>query len=84
MEWTLMLGLLAASCTIISFLPQAIKSIRTRHTKDISLPMYIVMVTGLLLWLAYGIALNNPPIIIANALTSVFAGIILALKIKYG
>ncbi|MEM5812387.1 MAG: SemiSWEET transporter [Candidatus Aenigmatarchaeota archaeon] len=80
MDWIFMLGIIAAIFTTISFLPQAIKSIKTRHTKDISIPTYVIMVTGLLLWLAYGILLNNLPIIIA---TAVFALLILALKIKW-
>ena len=78
------LGLSAAACTTISFLPQALKTIKTKHTKDLSLVMYSVLVTGIFLWLAYGIMINDLPIIIANSITFIFTSVILAMKIKYG
>ncbi len=82
MDLVLFIGLLAAACTTISFLPQAVKAIRTRQTKDISLIMYILLNIGLLLWLIYGIFLNELPIIIANALTLAFTSIILVIKVR--
>jgi len=77
------LGLVAAACTTVSFLPQAIKTIRTRHTKDISLVMYSVLILGLILWLIYGLLLKDLPIILANLFTITFSSIILVMKIKY-
>ncbi|MCK5169891.1 MAG: SemiSWEET family sugar transporter [Bacteroidales bacterium] len=77
------LGLVAAACTTISFLPQAIKAVRTRQTKDISLGMYTLLTTGIVLWLIYGVIKNDLPIILANGITLVFAATILFLKIKY-
>ena len=50
MEITTLLGLVAATCTTISFLPQALKTIKTKNTKDLSLGMYTVLTTGVLLW----------------------------------
>ena len=83
MNFITILGLVAATCTTISFLPQAIKAIRTRHTKDLSLGMYVLLTTGIILWLIYGVFKNDLPIILANGVTLVFAATILFLKIKY-
>ncbi|HOK13534.1 MAG TPA: SemiSWEET transporter [Candidatus Kapabacteria bacterium] len=77
------IGLLAAIMTTSAFIPQAVRVIKTRHTKDISLYMYVIFVVGLILWLTYGILLINLPIIIANIFSLIFASIILYLKIKY-
>jgi len=77
------LGLIAATCTTISFLPQAIKTIRSKHTKDLSLGMYAVLTTGVFLWFVYGIFIKDIPVILANGITFVFTATILYLIIKY-
>jgi len=84
MDLILILGVAAAICTTAAFLPQAIKTIRTRHTKDISLGMYLLMVIGRSLWLTYGIFIGDLPIIIANSVTLLLAGAILTMKIRNG
>lgn len=76
-------GLLAATLTTISFLPQVIKIVKTKHTKDISLLMYIIFTSGVLLWLFYGILLKEPPIIIGNGITLILVMIVLIFKIRY-
>lgn len=76
-------GFLAAAFTTTSFLPQAIKTIRTKDTGSISLFMYTLFATGTLLWLLFGILSNNMPVTIANAVTLVFAIIILFYKLKF-
>jgi MtN3 and saliva related transmembrane protein len=76
-------GLLAAALTTISFLPQVIKIVKTKHTKDISLLMYIIFTAGVLLWLFYGILLKEPPIIIGNGITLILVMIVLIFKIRY-
>ncbi|HWZ14430.1 MAG TPA: SemiSWEET transporter [Mucilaginibacter sp.] len=77
------IGLLAAFGTTVSFLPQAIKTIQTKNTSGISLSMYALFTAGTLLWLIYGITSGSLPVTIANAVTLVFAGIILFYKIRY-
>jgi MtN3 and saliva related transmembrane protein len=77
------IGLIAAACTTFAYVPQAIKIIKTKDTKSLSLIMYVIMTVGIMLWLSYGILLKDLPIIIANTVTLIFAGIILVLKIKY-
>jgi len=76
-------GLAAATLTTIAYIPQAIKIIRTKHTKDLSLLMYIVLTIGIVLWLVYGLMLSSLPIILANIVTVTLTSIILALKIRY-
>ena len=76
------LGYLAAFCTTVAFIPQAIKVYKTKHTKDISLGMFSLLNLGFVLWLWYGIMIISYPIILANAITIVFAVYILITKIK--
>lgn len=83
MSFITIIGLIAACCTTIAFLPQAIKAIRTKHTRDLSLVMYSLFTSGVLLWLIYGILRNDWPVILANAVTLLFAATILFLKIRY-
>ncbi|MDB5159228.1 MAG: loop repeat protein [Mucilaginibacter sp.] len=74
---------MAAFSTTISFLPQAVKTIRTKDTSGISLSMYVVFTIGTFLWLMYGIMYPSLPVAVANAITFLFAGIILIYKIRY-
>jgi len=83
MNLTAIIGYLAAFGTTISFLPQAIKTIQTKDTSGISLGMYALFTTGTLFWLIYGIMSGSLPVAIANAITLVFASIILTYKIIY-
>lgn len=76
------LGYSAAFCTTIAFIPQAVKVYKTKHTKDISLGMFSLLNFGFILWLVYGIILLSYPIILANAITIVFAFYILITKIR--
>lgn len=81
MDLTTVFGNVAAILTTLSFVPQAIQTIRTKETKAISLPMYLMFVTGVVFWFIYGWQLGAWPIIIANAITFIFAGTILVYKI---
>jgi MtN3 and saliva related transmembrane protein len=80
-EW---LGGIAATLTTVSFVPQAVRALRTRDTRGISLLMYAVFTLGIAFWLAYGWMLQAWPIVIANAITLVLSGAILALKLRFG
>ena len=84
MHWITIIGLLAATCTTIAFLPQVIKTVKTKKTKDISLLMYIILTTGILLWVVYGLLTIDLPIILANSITFVLALIVVMLKIIHG
>ncbi|MBC7627149.1 SemiSWEET transporter [Ferruginibacter sp.] len=76
-------GFAAAILTTASFLPQAVKTIQTKDTSGISLFMYSLFALGTLLWFLFGLFSSNMPVMIANAVTLVFASIILVYKIKY-
>ncbi|MFZ2161214.1 MAG: SemiSWEET transporter [Sideroxyarcus sp.] len=80
-EW---IGGIAATLTTCSFIPQVWRVWQTKHTKDISLLMYALFTTGVALWLAYGILLDAWPIIIANSITLLLAGMVLVLKLRFG
>jgi MtN3 and saliva related transmembrane protein len=77
------IGYIAAILTTLSFLPQAVKIIKEKNTEGISIGMYSMFTAGVLLWLIYGIFMNDLPIILANAVTFVLAATILTLKLKY-
>lgn len=77
-------GYAAALCTTGAFVPQVMRVWRTRSTHDISLKMFLVLVTGLILWLVYGFWKGEIPIIAANGATLMLAGTILYLKVRHG
>jgi MtN3 and saliva related transmembrane protein len=84
MAFSTIVGLLAAICTTVSFVPQVLKAWRTRSTADISVGMFVLMVVGLSLWLFYGAMLGDLPLILANFVTLCLAGVILLLKLRFG
>ncbi len=77
------IGYAAATLTTASFLPQAWYTYRTRDVRGISLGMYLIFVTGVSLWLAYGVLMAAWPIVIANAITLALAGVILGMKLRF-
>jgi len=83
MNFVAFIGYLAAFGTTASFLPQAVKTIQTKDTSGISLPMYILFTAGTLFWLVYGVMAPSLPVAVANAITLIFATTILIYKIKY-
>ncbi|MAB85616.1 MAG: glutathione synthetase [Cryomorphaceae bacterium] len=78
------IGWIAAGLTTISFLPQAIKVLRSNETSSISLWMYSIFSVGILCWLIYGVYLKSSQMIISNLITFLFAVIILRAKVKNG
>ena len=83
MDWIISIGLAAAILTTSSFVPQIVKIIRTKGTKDISLLMYVVITIGFFLWLLYGVLREDPAIIFANVIALILGLFVLVLKIKY-
>lgn len=77
-----LLGACAAALTTLSFVPQALLTLRTRDVTGISLGMYAAFTLGVALWLAYGLLLMQWPIIVANALTLLLAATILGVKLQ--
>ena len=83
MNFTNLIGYLAAFGTTVSFIPQAIKTIRTKDTSGISLLMYLCFITGTTLWLVFGLLSHAMPVVVANVITTGFAAVILVYKIRY-
>ena len=79
----MIIGILAAILTTLAGLPQLIKLIRTKKSKDLSLTMILMFVIGILLWLIYGIMLIDLPLIIANSFAIIIQSTILYYKFKY-
>lgn len=75
-------GYLAAFLTTSSFVPQAVLTLRTRDVSGISLSMYGAFTLGVALWLLYGIAIGQWPVIVANAVTLALAATILWTKVR--
>ncbi len=79
---TEVIGYVAAFLTTLSFLPQAIQTLKTRDTSGISLLMYSMFVVGVALWLIYGLLIGNKVIVIANSITFFLSGAVLFVKLK--
>jgi MtN3 and saliva related transmembrane protein len=78
-----LVGYAAAILTTIAFVPQTLKSWRSRDLRGVSLTMYSLFTAGIALWLVYGVMIASWPIIIANTITLVLAGAILTLKVMH-
>lgn len=77
-------GALAAALTTLCWVPQALKIVREREARAISLPGTLLSAIGFLLWLIYGLALADAPLIASSAVTLAITAAIVALKIRYG
>jgi MtN3 and saliva related transmembrane protein len=76
-------GLVAGTITTISFLPQAIKTWKSKSAKDLSLGMFLIYCIGIALWLVYGIIISDIPLIVANAFTLLLSSTILFFKLRF-
>lgn len=81
--YTDLIGYFAACLTTSAFIPQAWLTWKHKKAEGISLGMYLILVSGVLLWLTYGILLQAWPIILANLITLLLALFILAMKLRY-
>ena len=68
--------------TVVSFLPQAIKTLKTREVNGLSALTYLFLFLGSLSWFSYGIVLSDVPLVVTNFLTTFFTGLILFLIVK--
>jgi MtN3 and saliva related transmembrane protein len=80
--WIDLVGTLAATLTTTAFFPQAIKTIRTRNTSGLSLPMYALLLCGVMMWLVYGIILGSWPLILANAIVLAPQSVVMAILLQ--
>lgn len=80
---TKLLGLIAGFLTTMAFIPQVVKTWRTRSAKDLSLVMFLLYCLGVFLWMIYGIMIDELPVILWNIITLILAAVILFFKIKF-
>ncbi|AUC62403.1 MtN3 and saliva-related transmembrane protein [Cyanobacterium sp. HL-69] len=83
MDIITMVGLMAGTLTTISFLPQALKTWRSKSAKDISLAMFLCFCIGVILWIIYGFFVKDIPVLLTNLVTLILAGSILFFKLKF-
>ncbi|WNV06447.1 SemiSWEET transporter [Candidatus Methylospira mobilis] len=83
MENNELIGLVAGTLTTVSFVPQVLKTWKSRSAKDISLGMFLMFSLGVALWLIYGIGISSMPVILANAITLVLAIGIILMKVTF-
>ncbi len=83
MDHTDLLGTIAGALTTMSFIPQVLKTWRSRSANDISVGMFVLFSLGVILWLVYGVLIHATPIVLANSITLMLAGSILAMKFVF-
>jgi MtN3 and saliva related transmembrane protein len=79
-----LLGVVAGVLSTSAFVPQAVKTVRTRSAQDFSLPMLVLLCSGVVLWLAYGALIGSVGLIVANVVTLPLALSILVVKLRHG
>ncbi len=76
-------GYFAAILTTLAFLPQLVKTLKTKKAEDVSLVTLIMFLTGVLSWIIYGYKISSTPILIANVVTFILNLLILIFKITF-
>ncbi|MBP2831408.1 SemiSWEET family sugar transporter [Aquimarina sp. U1-2] len=82
-DFTEILGLVAATLTTTAFLPQVFKTWKTKSADSLSLSMLLIFVSGVLCWLIYGFLIDSLPIILANFITAISGFLLLYFKYRY-
>ena len=77
------IGFFAGFFTTVASLPQILKSVRTKSTKDLSLAFLGMIAFGQGLWIAYGLIISSAPVIAANVFSFALAATLITLKLKY-
>lgn len=83
MNWTEVVGISAGILTASSLIPQIVKTIKEKKAKDISIIMLLVLMTGVALWVVYGIMREDFPIIVTNSFSLLMNFVTLFLRFKY-
>jgi MtN3 and saliva related transmembrane protein len=78
------IGLVAGTLTSLATIPQVIKTLKTRHVRDISIWQPLLITIGVALWMIYGILIYDLPLIIANITPLVCNALLTGMKIHYG
>ncbi|OIP25895.1 MAG: hypothetical protein CO103_03505 [Chloroflexi bacterium CG_4_9_14_3_um_filter_45_9] len=78
------LGFIAGALVTCSLIPQLIRVFQLKSAREISTLFTVLLLSGLIIWLAYGISLRLAPVILWNAIGTVLIAILLYAKLKYG
>lgn len=78
------IGTAAGLCSMVSFVPQIVKILREKDAEGVALHMYMITVTGFVLWTTYGVLLKSWPVAVSNAVCLLLTTAILILRIRYG
>ncbi len=84
MDHATAIGLMAGALTTLSYIPQVMKTWKSKSTKDISVGMFLTLGLGLLLWTFYGFSIHSMPVIVANIVSLTLVFVVLIFKMKYG
>ena len=76
-------GYTAGAITSLTFLPQVIKTWKERSARDISLLMFLIAALNEVLWIAYGVLLDNWVIILTNAIVLSMSFMMIYFKLRY-
>lgn len=77
------LGLIAGTLTSIASVPQLVKTLRTRHARDISIWQPLLLAVGVALWLVYGVMIRDTPLVLANIVPLICNIMLTILKLRY-
>ncbi|NVN90624.1 MAG: SemiSWEET transporter [Desulfuromonadales bacterium] len=77
------IGLVAGSITSIAAIPQVIKTLRTRHARDISIWQPLLLAIGVALWMVYGILIHDQPLILANIIPLLCNILLVGMKLYF-
>ncbi|MEJ1238101.1 SemiSWEET transporter [Chryseolinea sp. T2] len=80
---TMIIGVIAGSCTSLSLLPQLIKILKEKKANDISLFYLAVLFVGLVLWIIYGVRREDIPVIVTNGVAIAINVLIIIAGIRY-
>jgi MtN3 and saliva related transmembrane protein len=84
MDWVNVIGVTAGVFTTAAVIPQIVKAWKTKEVKDVSLGMFVVLLTGVSLWTIYGFLKNDLAIILANGISVLLNAFLLYILLRYG
>lgn len=82
-DWNLAVGLAASALTTIAYIPEVARTVRSKHTRDLSLAWIVILDAGQLLFLIYGVDISSVPLIITSGLAILMLSVMLAYKLTY-
>jgi MtN3 and saliva related transmembrane protein len=83
-DYATLIGLIAGALTTFAYVPQIVKTWRTRSAKDLSVGWIIILLAGTFLWTVYGVIVYSIPVIAANVVSFILGAVLLILKMRYG